>query len=74
MPDCPWSKRSLRLLDSYHINYNYYLINSDEDFKKINDRTSFNTFPQIFIRNEFIGGYSELVELSNNGNLNKLIN
>tara|TARA_Y100001968_G_scaffold106171_1_gene96038 strand:- start:735 stop:1346 length:612 start_codon:yes stop_codon:yes gene_type:complete len=74
LPDCPWSKRALKLLDSYNIKYNYYLITSDEDFKKIRDRTSFNTFPQVFIKNKFIGGYSELADLSSAGDLLKLIN
>ena len=74
LQDCPWSKRALNLLDSFNIKYNYYLINSDEEFLKIVNRTSFNTFPQIFIKNQFIGGYSELADLSRNGNLIKLIN
>ena len=74
LPDSPWSKRALKLLDSNSIKYNYYLITNDDEFRKINSRTSFNTFPQIFIRNEFIGGYSELVDLSDNGSLIKLIN
>ncbi len=73
LPDCPWSKRALKLLNSYHVKYNYHLISSDNDFEKISNRTSFNTFPQIFIKNEFIGGYSELAELHNNGTLRKLI-
>lgn len=74
LPDCPWSKRALKLLDSFDIKYNYHLINSDDEYKKISNRTSFNTFPQIFIKNEFIGGYSELAELSKSTNLKKLIN
>ena len=74
LPDCPWSKRALKLLDSNNIKYKSYLINSDEEFKKINNRSSFNTFPQIFINNEFIGGYSELLDLYKNGNLIKLQN
>tara|TARA_Y100001968_G_scaffold262278_1_gene250490 strand:- start:501 stop:1112 length:612 start_codon:yes stop_codon:yes gene_type:complete len=71
--NCPWSKRALKLLDSYNIKYNYHLINSDDDFRMISNRTSFNTFPQIFIKNKFIGGYSELSNLSINGDLFKLI-
>ena len=74
LPDCPWSKRALKLLDSYHIKYNSYLITGDEEYNKIKNRTSFNTFPQIFINNEFIGGYSELADLSSNGSLTKLVN
>ena len=73
LPNCPWSKKAIKLLDSYQINYNYYFITSDDQFKKIKDRTNINTFPQIFIRNEFIGGYSELSELSSKGKLIELI-
>ena len=71
LPDCSWSKRYLLLLYSY--NYNSHLLSNDVDFKKVNKRTSFNTFPQIFIKNEFIGGYSEPVDLSTNGDLINLI-
>ena len=49
------------------------MISSDEEFNKIYDRSYVDTFPQIFIRNEFIGGYSELSELSSNGKLLELI-
>ena len=67
LPDCPWSKRALKLLDSFHVKYNYHLISNDSDFKMISDLTSINTFPQIFINNKFIGGYSELSNLASNG-------
>ena len=74
IPDCPWSKRALKLLDSNHINYNYYLISNDHEFEKIRNRTFNNTFPQIFINDQFIGGYSELSDLSAKGDLIKLLN
>ena len=73
LPDCPWSKRTLKLLDSFHSKYNSYLITNDEEFKYIFNRTSINISPQIFIMNEFIGGYRELVDLSTSGNIKKLI-
>ena len=31
-PDFPWSKRALKLLDSFRIKYNLYVINNDEAF------------------------------------------
>ena len=74
LKDCPWSKRALKLLAANNINYNYHLINSDDEFDEISNKTSFNSFPQIFIRNQFIGGYSELAELSLSGHLENLIN
>ncbi|WP_269605372.1 PCC domain-containing protein [Prochlorococcus marinus] len=73
LPDCPWSKRALKLLESFNIKYNSYLITNDEEFKKISNKSSISTFPQIFINNRFIGGYSELSNLSVNGDLIKLI-
>ncbi len=74
LPDCPWSKRALKLLDSFHIKYNSYIITNDEEFKKIRKITSISTFPQIFIKDQFIGGYSELSNLSVNGDLMEIIN
>ncbi len=73
LPGCPWSKRALKLLDSHHIKYNYNLITNDEEFEKISNITSINSFPQIFINDKFIGGFSELEVLSANGDLIKLI-
>ncbi len=67
LSDCPWSKRALKLLDSYSIKYITHLITNDEEFKEISSRTSINTFPQIFINEEFIGSYSELLDLSDKG-------
>ena len=73
LPDCPWSKRALQLLDSFRIKYNSYVITNDEEFEKIIQKTSISIFPQIFINSQFIVGYSELSKLSVNGDLIKLI-
>ncbi len=73
LPNCPWLKRALKLLDSFHIKYKSYFITNDEEFKEISNKTFVTTFPQIFIYNQFIGGYSELSNLSSKGDLNKLI-
>lgn len=73
LPDCPWSKRALNLFDSINIKYNSVLITNDEEFKKISNKTSITTFPQIFVNNQFIGGYSELLNLSVKGDLKKLV-
>ncbi len=73
LPDCPWSKRALKLLDSFHVKYISHLITNDDEFNKIRKKTSISTFPQIFINDRFVGGYSELSTLSANGDLSKLI-
>ena len=60
LKNCPWSKRSLRLLDSLSIPYQAILIENDQEFQKVNSLSNHNTFPQIFLDNAFFGGYDEL--------------
>jgi len=60
LKNCPWSKRSIRLLDSLSVPYDSILIENDKDFKKVNSLSNHNTFPQIFLDDVFFGGYDEL--------------
>ena len=60
LKNCPWSKRSIRLLDSLSIPYEAILIENDEDFQKVNSLSNHNTFPQIFLDDVFFGGYDQL--------------
>ena len=60
LKNCPWSKRSIRLLDSLSIPYEAILIENDKDFQKVNSLSKKNTFPQIFLDDVFFGGYDEL--------------
>ncbi len=60
LKNCPWSKRSLRLLDSLSIPHEAILIENDKEFQKVNSLSNHNTFPQIFLDDVFFGGYDEL--------------
>ena len=60
LKNCPWSKRSIRLLDSLSIPYEKILIENDQDFQKVKSLSNHNTFPQIFLDDKFLGGYDEL--------------
>ena len=44
LPDCPWSKRAFKLLDSFPITYHSYVINNGEGFKRISNKTSILLF------------------------------
>ena len=61
---CPWSKRAIRLLNSLSIPHEAILIESDEIFHKVMQKSNHNTFPQIFLDNKFFGGYDELSKQS----------
>ena len=60
LKNCPWSKRSIRLLDSLSVPYDSILIENDNDYQKVNALSNHNTFPQIFLDDVFFGGYDEL--------------
>ena len=68
--NCPWSKRSIRLLDSLSIRYEAILIENDIEFQKVNALSNHNTFPQIFLDDIFFGGYDELSKQAKMDHLN----
>ena len=70
IPDCPWSARAIRMLRTLQVSHEIKVIKNDNDFKSLNKITNYNSFPQIFIDEKFIGGYSELAELHSSGKLN----
>ena len=60
LKNCPWSKRTIRLLNSLSIPHVVILIENDESFHNVMSQSNHNTFPQIFLDNTFFGGYDEL--------------
>ena len=69
LPDCPWSSRAIRMLRTLQIPHEIKVVKNDDDFASLFKRSKYSTFPQIFIDEEFIGGYSELAELHASGKL-----
>ena len=69
LKDCPWSKRAIRLLKSLSIPHMVILIENDESFKKVRNISNYDTFPQIFLDDIFIGGYDELSKQAKLDNL-----
>ena len=67
--DCPWSSRAIRMLRTLQIPHEITVVKNDNDFNSLHRRSKYSTFPQIFIDNKFIGGYSELAELHASGKL-----
>jgi len=71
LPDCPWSSRAIRMLRTLQIPHEITVVKNDNDFNSLHRRSKYSTFPQIFIDNKFIGGYSELAELHASGKLSR---
>ena len=67
---CKYCTMAKQLLDKKGIYYEVVKLTNNKDlFIKLASQTGQNTVPLIFINDEFIGGYSSLLELSRSGRL-----
>ena len=76
-PGCPYCVRAKELLDGSGIPYEEVLYDPDApDYADRRDRligaTGHRTFPQIFVGERFIGGYTELEHLYSTQHLHDL--
>ncbi|KGG15192.1 MULTISPECIES: PCC domain-containing protein [unclassified Prochlorococcus] len=69
LPNCPWSKRIIRLLSSGEIPYNIISVEEESTFINIKNITGSSTFPQVFIKGKYIGGYDQFLKLYTSGQL-----
>jgi glutaredoxin 3 len=73
-PSCPFCVKAKQLLESEGISFTE--INLQEhpgEVQPLIERTNYRKVPQIFINDEFIGGFSELQSLKNSGTLNEMV-
>ena len=64
LPGCPWSLRARQLLERLSIPHRVETIETDERFESFRQRSGMNTFPQVFIDGEVLGGYEDLAKVS----------
>ncbi len=69
MKNCPWSNRALRILNSLDLPYKIINVDNDKSFHDCLERSNMNTFPQIFVDGDCIGGYDSLDKLNRAGKL-----
>lgn len=71
---CPFCQRAIELLKKKDVDFKLIDITEDEEqMSLLSAETSCDTVPQIFINEEFIGGCDELMELEQEGKLDKLL-
>ncbi len=72
---CPYCQRAKKLLENKGIDFEE--INVDRHPGKreeISAKTGHKTIPMVFVNDKFLGGYSELSTMDQNGELDKLLN
>ena len=71
---CPYCDRAKELLNKKNISFTEIRVDLDEEqYKIMLDRSKRRTVPQIFYKDTLIGGFDDLWELEQKGELDKLI-
>lgn len=75
-PICPYCTNAKQLLKNKGVEYeeiSMYDISSDERRALMQKTNNYRTVPQIFIADNFIGGFDELNQLNQQGKLDQLL-
>lgn len=70
---CPYCIRAKMLLKKEGLEFEDILLKSEEEKAELIKKTKQMTVPQIFIGDEFIGGFDQLYELKKSGELDKKV-
>lgn len=76
-PYCGFSKKVVNILKQYFTDLNkityYDILMNDEMREQIKKFNRWPTFPQLFVKGEFIGGCDIIMELDKKGELEKIL-
>ena len=71
---CPFCHKAKDILQSREVEFVEHVMDEkEEELQQLREKTGQRTVPQIFIRENFIGGASELEEINNSGELDELL-
>ena len=74
MPGCGFSAHVVQILNKLNVNYIDIDVLNDNDFKESMKKfTNWPTFPQLYIKGEFVGGCDIVKEMYENGELKKIL-
>lgn len=70
---CPYCHAAVELLEQKKISYEVIdLTSKPQELNQLKAQTGHPTVPQIFIDDQMIGGYDQLVQLERSGKLEEL--
>ena len=75
MPGCGFSAHVVQILNKLNVNYIDIDVLNDDNFKESMKKfTNWPTFPQLYIKGEFVGGCDIVKEMFESGELIELFN
>ncbi|CAF2968888.1 unnamed protein product [Rotaria sp. Silwood2] len=67
-PQCGFSRQACHILDEYKIKYDYFDVLSDQNVREqLKIYSNWNTYPQLYIDGELIGGLDIMKQMIENG-------
>jgi monothiol glutaredoxin len=74
MPMCGFSNTAVQVLNSLNCSYETYNVLENEDIREgIKKYSNWPTIPQLYVKQEFIGGSDIILELYKQGHLQEII-
>lgn len=71
---CPYCQNSVKFLKKNNLPFKAINIgNNAQMMQNLAQSTGWKTVPKIFVQGRFIGGYNELMQLAQNGELQNLL-
>ena len=75
MPGCGFSANVVQILNRMNVKYIDIDVLNDDSFKEdMKKFTNWPTFPQLYVKGEFVGGFDILKEMFESGELLELFN
>ena len=74
MPMCRFSATVTSILNRLEVEYNTFDILQDMDIREgVKQFTNWPTYPQLYVKGEFVGGCDIIVEMMNKGELESVV-
>ncbi|WP_267384102.1 Grx4 family monothiol glutaredoxin [Cyanobacterium sp. uoEpiScrs1] len=74
MPQCGFSNNVVQILNTLGVSYETVDVLADHDIRQgIKEYSNWPTIPQVYINGEFIGGCDILIEMYQNGELQRMV-
>ena len=74
MPGCGFSAHVIQILNTMNVEYIDIDVLKDDSFKEnMKKFTNWPTFPQLYVKGEFVGGCDIIKEMYESGELKKLL-
>ena len=68
---CPFCDMAKRFLNHQGLTFEEIDVSDEDEKAKLKAKTGWRTVPQIFIDEELIGGYQEMMDLHSSGELSR---